>query len=136
MSGVNKVIVVGRLGKDPEVKYTSSGKIVANFSLAVDESYKNAQDEKVKKTEWIDFVAWGKSVENFIQPYLHQGDMVYVEGKIQKRSWEDKQSGGKRYATEVNVTNIQGLVTKNREEAAAEEAVEAEPVAVEEEIGF
>ena len=109
-SSVNKVILVGRLGKDPDVKYTGSGKAVANFSIATDESYKNKDGEKVKKTEWHNLVVWGPSVENFVQKYLHKGDLVYVEGKLQTRSWDDK-DGNKKYTTEINVTDIKGLVT-------------------------
>jgi len=111
-NSVNKVILIGRLGKDPEIKYTQSGKAVANFSLATDESYKDAQGEKQKKTEWHNIVAWGNSVEAFIQPYIHKGDMVYIEGKLQTRSWEDKQTGVKKYTTEINVTDIKGLITE------------------------
>jgi single-strand DNA-binding protein len=109
-SSVNKVILVGRLGKDPEVRYTQGGKAVANFSLATDESYKNNDGEKVKKVEWHNAVVWGNSVENFVQPYIHKGDLVYLEGKLQTRSWEDKE-GNTKYTTEVNVTDIKGLVT-------------------------
>ena len=114
-SSVNKVILIGRLGKDPEVRFTSGGKAVANFSLATDESYKDREGTKVKKTEWINIVVWGNSVENFVQPYLHSGDMVYIEGKLQTRTWEDKQ-GVKKYTTEVNVTDIKGLVTARTDE--------------------
>ena len=111
-SSVNKVILVGRLGKDPEVRYTGGGKAVANFSIATDESYKNNDGEKVEKTEWHNIVVWGNSVEAFVQKYLHKGDMVYVEGKLQTRSWDDK-DGNKKYTTEINVNDIKALVTKN-----------------------
>lgn len=110
MASVNKVILVGRLGKDPVVNFTQGGKAVANFSIATDESYKDAQGEKQKKTEWHNIVVWGNSVEAFVQKYLHKGDMVYIEGKLQTRSWEDK-DGQKKYTTEINVTDIKGLVT-------------------------
>lgn len=115
-ASVNKVILVGRLGKDPEVRATSSGKAVASFSIATDESYKK-DGEKVKKTEWHNIVVWGPSVENFIQPYIHKGDLVYVEGKLQTRSWEPKDGGATRYTTEINVTDIKGLVTGGQDEA-------------------
>lgn len=115
---VNKVILIGRMGKDPEIRSTSGGNMVANFSLATDESYKK-DGEKVKKTEWHNIVVWGPSVEAFVQPYLHKGDMIYVEGKLQTRSWEDKKSGGTRYTTEVNVTDIRGLVTGGQDDAPA-----------------
>jgi single-strand DNA-binding protein len=108
-SSVNKVILIGRLGKDPEVRFTQGGKAVANFSIATDESYKDAQGEKQKKTEWHNIVVWGNSVEAFVQKYLHKGDMVFIEGKLQTRSWE--KDGNKKYTTEVNVTDIKGLVT-------------------------
>lgn len=110
MASLNKVQVIGRLGKDPEVRSTSGGKAVANFSVAAEESWKDANGERQKKTEWINVVAWGSVVESFIQPYLHKGDLVYIEGKLQTRQWEDK-SGGTRYTTEVNALSVQGLVT-------------------------
>lgn len=116
-SSVNKVILVGRLGKDPEVRYTQNGKAVANFSLATDESYKNSDGEKVKKTEWHNIVVWGPSVENFVEKYLHKGDMIYVEGKLQTRSWE--KDGEKKYTTEINVTDIKGLITGDGEKQPA-----------------
>ena len=108
-ASLNKVILVGRLGKDPEVRFTAGGKAVANFSIACDESYKDASGEKQKKTEWVNLVVWGNSVEAYVQPYLHKGDLIYVEGKLQTRSWE--KDGVKKYTTEVNVTDIKGLVT-------------------------
>ena len=108
-ASMNKVILVGRLGKDPEVKFTASGKAVANFSIATDESYKDAQGEKQKKTEWHNLVVWGNSVEAYVQKYLHKGDLILVEGKLQTRSWE--KDGVKKYTTEINVTNIVGLDT-------------------------
>jgi single-strand DNA-binding protein len=115
-SSVNKVILVGRLGKDPEVRFTSGGKAVANFSIATDESYKDAQGDKQKKTEWHNIVVWGNSVEAFIQKYLHKGDMVYIEGKLQTRSWE--KDGVKKYTTEINVTDLKGLVFGEQTNAA------------------
>jgi single-strand DNA-binding protein len=116
-SSVNKVILVGRLGKDPEVRFTQGGKAVANFSIATDESFKDASGEKQKKTEWHNIVVWGNSVEAFVQKYLHKGDMVYIEGKLQTRSWE--KDGVKKYTTEVNVTDIKGLVLGDSESQPA-----------------
>ena len=113
-ASVNKVMLLGYLGKDPEVRFTQGGKAVANFSLATDESYKNSDGEKIKKTEWHNLVIWGPSVENFVQKYLHKGDLIYVEGKLQTRSWEDKE-GNKKYTTEINVTDIKGIQTGNAE---------------------
>lgn len=122
MASLNRVQVIGRLGKDPEVRSTSGGKAVANFSVAADESWKDANGERQKKTEWINVVVWGPSVESFIQPYLHKGDLVYIEGKLQTRQWEDK-SGGTRYTTEVNALSVQGLVTGS----GAEQPKQAKP---------
>ena len=119
-ASVNKAVIIGRLGKDPEVRFTSGGKSVASFSVATDESYKGNDGEKVKKTEWHNIVAWGNAVENFIQPYLHKGDLVYIEGKMQTRSWDDKTTGTKRYTTEINVTDIKGLVTGNQDQERTE----------------
>lgn len=110
-SSVNKVILVGRLGKDPEVRYTQGGTAVANFSLATDESYKK-DGEVVKKVEWHNVVVWGPAVENFVEKYIHKGDLVYVEGKLQTRQWKDK-SENTRYTTEINVSDIKALQTSN-----------------------
>ena len=129
-ASVNKAILVGRVGKDPEVRSTQGGAAVASFSLATDESYKDKSGEKVKKTEWHNLVIWGPSVEKFVQPYIHKGDMIYVEGKLQTRSWEDKKNGGTRYTTEINVTDIKGLVNANVDAApAAPKATAARPAA-------
>jgi len=116
-ASVNKVILVGRLGKDPEVRSTGGGQAVANVSVATDESYTDREGVKQKKTEWHNIVIWGKAVESFVQPYLHKGDMVYIEGKLQTRSWE--KDGEKKYTTEINVTDIKGLVTARTDDKPA-----------------
>ena len=126
---VNKVILIGRLGRDPEIRHTSGDQAVANFTIATDESYKDRNGVKQKKTEWINAVVWGKAVESFVQPYLHKGDMVYVEGRLQTRSWEDKKSGGTRYTTEINVTDIKGLVTGDAKTAAPAAKTTGRPAA-------
>jgi single-strand DNA-binding protein len=113
-ASLNKVQLIGYMGKDPEVRFTQGGQAVANFSIATDESYKNKEGEKIKKTEWHNLVIWGKSVENFVQPYLHKGDLIYVEGKLQTRTWEDKE-GNKKYTTEIVVSDIKGIQTGNAE---------------------
>jgi single-strand DNA-binding protein len=111
MSGsVNKVILIGRLGADPEVKYTQSGDPVANFSLATDESWKNERGEKQGKTEWHKIVAWRKVAE-LAKQYLGKGKQIYLEGKLQTRSWEDK-DGNKRWTTEIVAASIQFLGSK------------------------
>jgi single-strand DNA-binding protein len=117
-SSLNKAQLIGRIGRDPEIRFTSGGQAVANFTIATDESFKDRAGEKQKKTEWHNVVVWGKAVESFVQPYLHKGDMVYVEGRLQTRSWEDKKNGGTRYTTEINVTDIKGLITGDKPAAA------------------
>jgi single-strand DNA-binding protein len=105
MSGsVNKVILIGRLGKDPEVKYTQSGLAVARFTMATDETRKDASGERQQKTEWHNIVAWDKLAEICGQ-YLNKGKQVYIEGRIQTRSYEDKESK-KRYITEIRADNM------------------------------
>jgi single-strand DNA-binding protein len=87
---VNKVILVGRLGKDPETRYTSSGQAVCNFSLATDETYKDRAGERQKRTEWHRIVVWAKQAE-IAQQYLHKGSLIYLEGRIQTRQWDDRE---------------------------------------------
>ncbi|MGH9426527.1 MAG: single-stranded DNA-binding protein, partial [Terriglobia bacterium] len=96
-NSVNKVILVGRLGKDPELKYTQGGTPVVKFSLATDETWKDQSGEKQQRTEWHNVVAWRKLAEICGQ-YLNKGKLVYIEGKLQTRSWDDKE-GHKRYTT-------------------------------------
>ncbi len=109
---VNKVILIGRLGRDPEVRYTPDGAMVTNFTLATDESYKDKNGEKVQKTEWHRIVAFGKLAE-ICGNYLVKGKLVFVEGRIQTRSWEDK-DGVKRFTTEIIANNMQMLDSKGQ----------------------
>ena len=104
MSGVNKVILVGNLGGNPEVRYTAGGQPVANFRLATTERWVNRNGEKSEMTEWHRVVAWGKLAEICGQ-YLQKGKQVYIEGKIRTRQWQDQQ-GQKRYTTEIVVNNM------------------------------
>jgi len=97
---VNKVILIGNLGKDPEVKYTPSGTPVAKFSLATNERFKDKSGEWQDRTEWHAIVAWQRLAE-IVGEYVTKGSKVYVEGKLQTTSWEDKQSGEKKYRTEI-----------------------------------
>ena len=99
MSGVNKVILIGNLGADPEVRHTTSGTPVANFRIATTESYTDRNGEKVQRTEWHRIVAFGKLAE-IVGQYLKKGKQVYVEGRLQTRDWEG-QDGQKRYTTEI-----------------------------------
>lgn len=106
--GVNKVILIGNLGSDPEVRYTPDGVPVANFSLATTESWNDRNTgERQERTEWHRLVLWRRQAE-VAQQYLKKGSKVYVEGKLQTRSWDD-QSGQKRYTTEVVVFDMQML---------------------------
>jgi single-strand DNA-binding protein len=110
MSGVNKVILVGRLGKDPEVRNLDNGATVANFTIATSESYKDkTTGEKKEITEWHNVVLW-RGLAEIAQKYLHKGDMIYVEGKLRTRSWEKE--GVTRYTTEVVADNMTMLSTR------------------------
>ena len=110
MSGVNKVILIGRLGKDPEVRNLDNGTAVANFTVATSESYKDkTTGEKKEITEWHNIVLW-RGLAEIAQKYLHKGDMVYIEGKLRTRSWEKE--GVTRYTTEVLGDNMTMLSTK------------------------
>jgi len=95
----NKVQLIGNLGQDPEIINLESGKMLAKFSIATNESYKNSQGEKITDTQWHNIVAWGKTA-TIVEKYLQKGKEVAVEGKLTTRSWEDK-DGMKRYSTEV-----------------------------------
>lgn len=114
---VNKAILVGRLGRDPETRYTSGGQAVANFTLATDESFKSRSGERQKRTEWHRIVLWGKLAE-IAQQYLKKGTMVYIEGRIQTRQWEDKRDGQKKQTTEI-VANVMRMLSSRAEGAAA-----------------
>jgi len=117
MAGVNKVILVGNLGKDPEVKYLDSGVAVANFSLATTESYKNKEGERVNQTEWHNIVLW-RGLAEVAEKWLKKGSSVYIEGKIKTRKWEDK-DGNTRYNTEILADNMTMLGSKSTSESAA-----------------
>lgn len=114
MAGVNKVILLGNLGADPEVRYTTSGSAVATFRLATSEEWKDRNSgEKQSKTEWHRVVAFGRLGE-ICGEFLHKGKKVYVEGRLQTRSWEDKE-GNTRYMTEVVARDMQMLGSAGRD---------------------
>jgi len=122
MAGINKVILIGRLGKDPEVRRTPDGTAVANFSIATSEEWKDKNSgEKRERTEWHRIVAWRRLGE-ICGEYLSKGRQVYIEGRIQTREWEDKE-GVKKYTTEIVASQVQFLGdrqdTQQREEPAA-----------------
>ncbi len=105
--GVNKVILVGNLGKDPELRYTGSGTAVCNFTLATNESYKDANGETVEKTEWHNLVVWSRLAE-ICNEYLKKGSQAYFEGSLQTRSYDDK-DGNTKYITEIKVKEMMML---------------------------
>jgi single-strand DNA-binding protein len=104
---VNRAILVGRLGRDPETRYTSAGQAVCNFTLATDETYKDRNGERQKRTEWHRIVVWGKQAE-IAQQYLHKGSLIFVEGRIQTRQWDDRE-GQKRTTVEIVASNFRML---------------------------
>ena len=102
---VNKVILIGRLGKDPDLRYTPGGKAVASFTLATNERWSGQDGQKKESTTWHNIVAWGRTAE-VLKEYLRKGSEIYIEGRIDNRSWDDKE-GKKRYTSEVIVQNFQ-----------------------------
>lgn len=102
---VNKVILIGNLGKDPEVKFTPNGVPVAKFSLATNERYKDKSGEWQDRTEWHNIVAWQRLAE-IVGEYVKKGSKIYIEGRLQTSSWEDKQSGEKKYRTEIVANDL------------------------------
>ena len=112
MAGINKVILIGRLGQDPEVRYTPSGVAVANFSIATSEEWTDKDSgEKKERTEWHRIVAWRRLGE-ICGEYLSKGRQVYVEGRLQTRSWDDR-DGNKRYTTEIVASDVQFLGSRD-----------------------
>ena len=108
---VNKVILVGNLGRDPEVRSTPSGQPVASFTLATNRRWKDKNGQRQEQTEWHNIVVWGKQAEIAGQ-YLTKGKQIYLEGRLQTRSWDDRQTGEKKYRTEIVCDNFQMLGTK------------------------
>lgn len=107
MASVNKVILVGNLGKDPEVRFTPSGRAVAKFPIATTESWMDQENSRQERTEWHNVVVWGKQAESCGQ-YLAKGRQVFIEGAIRSRSYDDKE-GNKRYITEIVAQRVQFL---------------------------
>jgi single-strand DNA-binding protein len=103
-SGVNKVILIGNLGKDPEVRYTPGGQAVANFNIATNESWKDKSGQMQERTEWHRIVVWGKLAE-LCGEYLSKGRQVYIEGRLQTREWNNKE-GAKQYTTEIVANQV------------------------------
>lgn len=104
MAGVNRVILIGNLGKDPETRHTQTGAAICSFSLATNESWKNKDGGREERTEWHNIVTFGK-VADICGQYLQKGKQVYIEGRLQTRSWDDR-DGNKRYTTEIVASNM------------------------------
>ncbi len=138
MAGINKVILIGRLGRDPEVRYTPSGVPVANFPVATSEEWKDRNTgEKQERTEWHRVEAWRRLGE-ICGEYLRKGSQVYIEGRLQTDAWEDR-DGNKRYTTKIVALNMQMLDSQSREPrpAAPQEPFPSEePVVPEDDIPF
>lgn len=129
---LNKVMLIGRLGKDPELRYTPNGDAVVSFNLATNKTWKNKEQEKSSKTNWNKIVGWRKLAE-ICGEYLKKGSRVFVEGRLEERSWEDN-DGKKRHTTEVIMENMQMLDSKDPSSQPKE--VSKEEMAGEEEIPF
>src|SRR5512141_1285946 len=125
MASLNKVMLIGKLGKDPEVRYTASGQAVAGFSLATGEKFKNKSGEWEERTEWHNITLWGKLAE-IAGEYLSKGKTVYIEGRLQTRKWQEK-SGNDRYTTESGGEKMQMLSPKGEGRRGGND-VTAEPV--------
>ena len=108
MSSMNRAMILGRLGQDPELRYTPTGATVCTLSVATTDFWTDREGNRKESTEWHRIVIWGKQAEN-CSKYLTKGQMVFVEGRIQTRSWDDKNTGQKRYSTEIIATNVQFL---------------------------
>jgi single-strand DNA-binding protein len=111
MSNLNKAMIIGRLGDDPDVRYTQSNTAIANLSIATSERYKDKSGEHKETTEWHKVVAWGRLAE-ICQEYLSKGSQVYIEGPIQTRKWEDKE-GNTKYTTEIKAITMKMLDSKD-----------------------
>ena len=119
MAGLNKVMLIGNLGRDPEVRHLEGGIAVANFTLATNETYRDKNNEKREQTEWHNIAAWRANAE-FAEKYIKKGYTVYVEGKIHTRNWEDK-DGNKKHQTEIVADDIKILARPNHDGPASAE---------------
>jgi len=126
MAGINKVILVGNLGADPEVRYLNTGTAVANFRMATTQNIKNREGEKEARTEWHRVVAFGRLAE-ICGEYLNKGKQVYVEGRLRTRSWDDR-DGNKRWTTEIIATTMQMLGSPGDQRAMEDEILDDEGV--------
>lgn len=120
MTNLNKALLIGRLGKDPEVRYTKAGGAVANFSVATTSTWKDGQGQKQEATEWHDIVAWGQKAD-FANDYLKKGMLIYVEGRLQTTDWTDKENV-KRYKTEIVANDIKFMEKRSDAQEATNTA--------------
>ena len=133
MAGVNKVILVSRLGQDPTVRYTTAGKAVANFTVATSEEWKDKDTgEKKERVEWSKIILFGRLAE-IAEKYISKGSQVYIEGKLQTREWEDK-DGNRRFTTEIVGQNMQMLDSKGNNSVGRD--IDGGPIDEEESIPF
>jgi single-strand DNA-binding protein len=135
--GLNKVMVIGHLGKDPEMRYTPSGRPVTTFTVAVSRSWNTADGERRTETEWFNIVAWGNLAE-ICKQYLYKGQQVYIEGRLQTRRWEDKE-GQKHTSVEVVANEMMMLGDRrdnNKAQESGQEDEGPEPIADEDEFPF
>lgn len=123
---INKVTLLGRVGKDPEVRHFENNGAVCNFSLATNRSYKNKNDEKVDETEWHNVVIWKRGLVTVAEKYITKGTLLYVEGRLATRSWDD-QSGNKKYTTEIIVESFQMLGGKSDNGSSSTSSAPAAP---------
>ncbi len=135
MASVNKVILIGNLGRDPEIRYTSGGTPVANFTMATTERWNDPSGERKERTEWHRIVVWGKQAE-IVGEYLRKGRQVYVEGQLQTREWTDRE-GNKRYTTEVRAQRVQMLGRRDDQpHATPADVAGSQPQVAEPEQGY
>lgn len=125
MASLNKVMIIGNLGKDPEIRVTASGQSVATFSMATGEKFKNKSGEWEERTEWHNIVLWG-NMADIAKQYLTKGKSVYIEGRLQTRKWEDK-NGHDRYTTEIIGNKIQMLGSKSDNNANFDDSSDEYP---------
>ena len=134
--GVNKVILIGHLGQDPETRYVPSGAAVTTFSIAVTESWKDKQTgEQKERTEWVNIEVWGKIAEACAK-YLHKGSQCYVEGQLKTDSWEDKDTGEKKYRTKVHSHTVQFLSGSSNQDSAPKPKPKPQPEGFDDDIPF
>lgn len=113
MAFLNKVMLIGNIGKDPDIKTLQSGKKVVSFSLATSKRYRDNNGEQKEETQWHNIVLWGKIAETFENLGIGKGTQLYIEGEITNRSWTDQTTGQKRYTTEINASTVQVLSSRN-----------------------